>query len=299
MRHVIWSCSTFLPSIIKIFQRVFKLQSGTKSFSNKTKGENSKSKKGRVVILVHDTSSVLFYISTKYHQNIPKSIQVKSGQEVLRRRWHQQDPSKNSMFPFTPHLHPHFGSGGHNEQYNLKTSWENTRSKILWGITEGTRNQWIITVRHKGDNTKSKKGRVVILVRDMSSGPVRHFCQVPSKYSKGYSSYRAVLNLFQIKQRVRTPKVRKAELSFLYMTRRLSCSTFLPNIIKIFQRVFKLRVDKKFYADADTNRIRPKTVCSPSPPTSTPTLVVGDIMNNIIWKLVEKILDLKYFEVKL
>ena len=43
----------------------------------------------------------------------------------------------------------------------------------------------------KGDNAKSKKGRVVILVRDTSSGPVLHFYQVSSKYSKGYSSYRA------------------------------------------------------------------------------------------------------------
>ena len=30
----------------------------------------------------------------------------------------------------------------------------------------------------KGDNAKSKKGRVVILVRDTSSGPVLHFYQV-------------------------------------------------------------------------------------------------------------------------
>ena len=43
----------------------------------------------------------------------------------------------------------------------------------------------------KGDDSKSKKGRVVILVRDMSSDPVLHFYQVTSKYSKGYSSYRA------------------------------------------------------------------------------------------------------------
>ena len=51
----------------------------TKSISNKTKRNNSKSKKARVVILLHDMSScrlVLFYISTKYHQNIPKGIQV-------------------------------------------------------------------------------------------------------------------------------------------------------------------------------------------------------------------------------
>ena len=43
----------------------------------------------------------------------------------------------------------------------------------------------------KGVNSKSKKGRVVILVRDTSSHPVLHFYQVPPKYSEGYSSYRA------------------------------------------------------------------------------------------------------------
>ena len=46
---------------------------------------------------------------------------------------------------------------------------------------------------------KFNKGRVVILVCDMSSGPVLHFCQVPLKYSKGYSSYRADTKSFQIK----------------------------------------------------------------------------------------------------
>ena len=56
-----WSYSTFLPSIINIFQRVFDLQSGHKinglSLSNITKGDKAKSKKGRVVILVCDMSS--------------------------------------------------------------------------------------------------------------------------------------------------------------------------------------------------------------------------------------------------
>ena len=60
-QHVVLSCSTSLPSIIKIFQRVFKLQSGHKinaeSLSNITKGDNAKSKKGRVVILVCGPSS--------------------------------------------------------------------------------------------------------------------------------------------------------------------------------------------------------------------------------------------------
>ena len=129
MWHVVWSCSTFLPSIIKIFQRVFDLQSrheinglslsnitkgdntkskkdipvhdmlsgpvlhfckvsskyskgyssyrtDTKSFSNKTKGDYSKSKKGRLSFLYVTCRLVLLYISTKYHQNIPKGIQV-------------------------------------------------------------------------------------------------------------------------------------------------------------------------------------------------------------------------------
>ena len=42
----------------------------------------------------------------------------------------------------------------------------------------------------KGDNSKTKKARVVNLVCDMSSRPDLHFYQVSSKYSKGYSSYR-------------------------------------------------------------------------------------------------------------
>ena len=52
------SYSTFLPNTIKIFQGVFELQSEQEiNFKNKTKGDNSKSKKARVVILVRDTSS--------------------------------------------------------------------------------------------------------------------------------------------------------------------------------------------------------------------------------------------------
>ena len=43
----------------------------------------------------------------------------------------------------------------------------------------------------KGDNTKSKKARVVNFVRDTSSCTVLHFYRVRSEYSEGYSSYRA------------------------------------------------------------------------------------------------------------
>ena len=43
----------------------------------------------------------------------------------------------------------------------------------------------------KGDNCKSKEGRVVIHVRNKPPCPILQFYQVPSKYSEGYSSYRA------------------------------------------------------------------------------------------------------------
>ena len=129
------SCSTFLPSLIKIFQRVFDLQSGHEinglSLSNITKGDNAKSKKGRVVILVHDTLSDL----------------------VLH---FCQVPSK-------------YSEGFLSYRADTKSFSNKT----------------------KDDNSKSNKSRVVILVRDTSSGPVLHFYQVSSKYSKGYSSYRA------------------------------------------------------------------------------------------------------------
>ena len=47
-------------------------------------------------------------------------------------------------------------------------------------------------------------------------------------------------NHCQIKQEI-TPKVGKAELSFLYETCLLVLSTFLTSIIKLFQRVFDLQ----------------------------------------------------------
>ena len=72
----------------------------------------------------------------------------------------------------------------------------------------------------RGDNSKSKKTRVVILVRNMSFHPVLHFYQVSSKYSKGFSCY-TIRNQIQTQDVAITQKVRKQELSFLYITRYL------------------------------------------------------------------------------
>ena len=41
----------------------------------------------------------------------------------------------------------------------------------------------------RGDNSKVKKAKVVILVCDMLSGPILHYYQVSSKHSKECSTY--------------------------------------------------------------------------------------------------------------
>ena len=65
--------------------------------------------------------------------------------------------------------------------------------------------------------------RVVILVCNTSSRPVLHLYQASSKYSVGYSCYRAeTRNQIQTQEREITPKVKKKpKLSFLYVTCRL------------------------------------------------------------------------------
>ena len=42
----------------------------------------------------------------------------------------------------------------------------------------------------RGDNSKTEKAKVVILVCDTSSHPVVHYYKVSSQYSKGYSTCR-------------------------------------------------------------------------------------------------------------
>ena len=125
----------------------------------------------------------------------------------------------------------------------------------------------------KGGNVKSKKGRVVILVCDMWSHPVLHFYRTIQIFRRVFE-LQSGHSLFQIKQRVKTPKVRKPEWSILYVTLFSSWSTFLPSIIKIFQRVLSYRADKKFYA----NGIHP-TICAPPPPSPSPPFGRGDIIS--------------------
>ena len=51
-------------------------------------------------------------------------------------------------------------------------------TKYSEGYSSYSADEKSISNKTKGDNSKSKKARVVILVRDTSSGPVLHFYEV-------------------------------------------------------------------------------------------------------------------------
>ena len=65
----------------------------------------------------------------------------------------------------------------------------------------------------KGENSKSKEGRVVILVRNTSS--CLQFYKVPSKYSEGYSSYRVDEKSISNKTKGDNSKSKKAKVVIL------------------------------------------------------------------------------------
>ena len=109
----------------------------------------------------------------------------------------------------------------------------------------------------KGDNAKSKKVRVVFLVRDTSSHPVLHFYH--RNILKGIRVTEPTQNLFQIKQRVITPKVRKPELSVLYATRHLV-------LIYIFTKYHQI-IPKGIQV---TEQTRSFTLTMPTPSGSVP-----------------------------
>ena len=64
-------------------------------------------------------------------------------------------------------------------------------SKYSKGCSSYRADEKSISNKTKGDNSKSKKARVVILVCDTSSGSVLHFYRVSKKSSNGSLTYRA------------------------------------------------------------------------------------------------------------
>ena len=128
---------------------------------------------------------VLFYISTKYYKNILKGLWLTErtrNQWIITVKYNKGDTARSKKGRVVilvchtlsdPVLH-----------------FCQVPSKYSQGYLNYRADTKSFSNKTKGDNSKSKKGRVVILVCDTSSGPVLHFYQVSSKYSKGYWSYR-------------------------------------------------------------------------------------------------------------
>ena len=74
-----------------IFQTVFKLWSGQEIASEMIKGNNSESLKAGVVILVWTHRHDLFYITLKYHDYIPKGIQVTERTRICIKKHQRGD----------------------------------------------------------------------------------------------------------------------------------------------------------------------------------------------------------------
>ena len=155
-------------------------------FQTKQREMTPKVRKPELPFLYGTLNLVLFYISTKYHKNIPKVFNLQSGHEI----------KALSMSNITK------GNNAESKKGRLVILVQDTSShpvlhfyQVPSKYSEGYLSYRVdlkpTSNKTKGNNPQSKKARDVILVHDMSSCPVLHFYQVSSKYSKGYSSYRA------------------------------------------------------------------------------------------------------------
>ena len=127
---------------------------------------------------------ILFCISTKYHENIPKSIRLTGltqNQCITMSNIIKVGNAKSKKGRLVILAHDMLSSHVlHFYQVPLKYS------ERYLSYRADTK---FISNEEKGNDSKRKKASVVVLVHDTSSGLVLHFCQVSLKYSKRYSSY--------------------------------------------------------------------------------------------------------------
>ena len=145
-----------------------------------SRGNNSESMKASQLSFLYVTHCHdLFYITIKYHQNIPNGFQVMERTrnciwndqgEITQKVWKQElsflhSTHHHDLFYITVMYHDNIPNG-----FQIMEQTQN----CIW---------------------KHKESRVVILVRDTSSWPILHNCAVSWLHSKGYSSYRADTNM--------------------------------------------------------------------------------------------------------
>ena len=110
---------------------------------------------------------------------------------------------------------------------------------------------------------KVRKAELSFLYATCCLVPVLHFCQVPSKYSKGYSSYKADTKSFSNKTKGDNSKSKKASVANLVCDRSSRPDLHFYQVSSKYSKGYSsYRADKKFYADANGIHMSP-------PPTPT------------------------------
>ena len=162
--YVVWSCSSLLPGIIKYSKRCLTHIKDTKSKHNyyQKKGDNVKSKKGRDRTHCHTP----VYISTKYHQNIPKGIRV-TEQTLNQFQTKQRVITPKVRKPEMSFLY----TTSFLLLFYISTKYHQIIPKGFW-VTADTKS---ISNKTKRGKSKRKKARVVIHAWNMSFCPVLHF----------------------------------------------------------------------------------------------------------------------------
>ena len=206
---------------------------------------------------------VLFYISSKYHRTIPKGIRVtERTQNLFQIKQRVITPkvrkAELSFLYATRRL----------VLFYIPSKYHRNIPKGYLSYRADTKS---FSNKTKGDNSKSKKGKVVILVRDTSSGPVLHFFH--RNIPKGIRVTERTQNLFQIKQRVITPKVRKAELSFLYATRRLVLFYISTKYHQNIPRDIQVTERTRSFTPTQTLTLTPTPTPTPTPKGSVPKTI--------------------------
>ena len=198
-----------------------------KSDSNTRRVNNSKSKKQELLFLYATSHVILFYISTKYHHNILKGVCVT---EQMGNQFQTQEGE------ITPKVRKPKLSflyvAGHLVLFYISTKYHQNIPKGYSTYRADTKSLHNHSQIQQREIMPKVRKAVVIFVSHTLSCSVLYFYHIPSKYSKGYSSYRAdTRSISKIKEREITPIVRKPECHFCMRHIVLSCSTFLPSII--------------------------------------------------------------------
>ena len=151
----------------------------TKLHLKQSRGNNSEGTKARVFILVRDTLS--WSVLHKYEVSWLCSKGYLSYKAETK--LHLKPSRGNNSIVRKQELSFLYATHRHDLFYITEISWLYSKEYSSYKADMELHKKY-----QRGDNSKSIKGKALIFVRDTSSWPVLHNCEVSSKYFKWFSS---------------------------------------------------------------------------------------------------------------